>query len=187
VTEIWFINWYLEAVYLGPWNSELSRLERLGSSLVLLSVVVVVEVLVDVLFSVKALFLLCRDDPPLPLTVNVDSTTISSNASPNAAVNTRQTYEGVKFPAGAVMGFFSLSRRVQTCSGPNHSPIDCVPRTLSPGLKRPWREANHPLPSSAEIKTPCSYTSFPSPCILMAWCSVTHRGITWRKKTIRKT
>jgi hypothetical protein len=75
-------------VYLGPWNSELSRFERFGSSLVLLSVVEVVEVLVDVLFSVRALFLLCRLDPPFPFTVKVDSTTISSNASPNAAVNT---------------------------------------------------------------------------------------------------
>jgi hypothetical protein len=73
--------------YLGPWNSEFSRFERFGSSVVLLSVVEVVEVLVDVLFSVRALFLLCRVDPPFPFTVNVDSTTISSNASPNAAVN----------------------------------------------------------------------------------------------------
>lgn len=45
------------------------------------------------LFSVRFLFLLCRDDdPPFPLTVNVDSTTISSNASPNAAVKTRQIH-----------------------------------------------------------------------------------------------
>lgn len=50
----------------------------------LLSVVEVVEVLVDVLLSVSALFLLCRDDPLFPLTVNVDCTTISSNGSPNA-------------------------------------------------------------------------------------------------------
>jgi hypothetical protein len=77
----------LYVCYLGPWNSEDSRFERFGSSVVLLSVGVAVEVLVDVLFSVRALFLLCRDDP-FPFTVNVDSTTISSNASPNAAVNT---------------------------------------------------------------------------------------------------
>ena len=82
----------LQAAYLAPWSSEFSRFERVGSSLVLLSVVEVVEVLVDVLFSVNALFLLCRDDPVFPLTVNVDSTTISSNASPNAAVKTRQTH-----------------------------------------------------------------------------------------------
>lgn len=66
-------------------------MERVGASLVLLSVVDVVEVLVDVLCRVNALFLLCRDDPLFPLTVNVDSTTISSNASPNAAVKTKNT------------------------------------------------------------------------------------------------
>lgn len=52
----------------------------------------VVVVLVDVPVSVRFLFLLCRLGPPFPLTVNVDSTTISSNASPNAAVNTRQIH-----------------------------------------------------------------------------------------------
>jgi hypothetical protein len=78
-----------QAAYLALWSSEFSRLERVGCSLVLLSVVEVMEVLVDVLFSVNGLFLLCRD-PVFPLTVSVDSTTISSKGSPNAAVKTRQ-------------------------------------------------------------------------------------------------
>jgi hypothetical protein len=86
----------MQASYLGRRSSEFSRLERVGSSVVLLSVVEVVEVLVVVLLSVNALFLLWRDDPPFPLTVNVDSTTISSNASPNAAEKTRQIHNHVE-------------------------------------------------------------------------------------------
>lgn len=79
----------LLVAYLGAYSSELSRFERLGSTTVLPSVAGV-GVLEDVLFNVIFLFLLCRDDPPLPLTVKVDCTTISSNASPNAAVNARR-------------------------------------------------------------------------------------------------
>jgi hypothetical protein len=48
----------IQASYLGPRSSEFSRFERVGSSVVLLSVVEVVEVLVVVLLSVNALFLL---------------------------------------------------------------------------------------------------------------------------------
>jgi hypothetical protein len=48
----------MQASYLGPWSSEFSRFERVGSSVVLLSVAEVVEVLVVVLLSVNALFLL---------------------------------------------------------------------------------------------------------------------------------
>lgn len=47
-----------QASYRGPWSSEFARFERVGSSVVLLSVVEVVEVLVVVLLSVNALFLL---------------------------------------------------------------------------------------------------------------------------------
>lgn len=64
--------------------------------MVLPSVVEVVEVLVVVLLSVNALFLLCRDDPLFPLTVNVDSTTISSNGSPNAAEKPRQIHKHIE-------------------------------------------------------------------------------------------
>ena len=83
----------IQASYLGPWSSEFPRFERLGSCVVLLSVVEVVEVLVDMLLSVNALFLLCRGDPLFPLTVNVDCTTISSNGSPNAAVKMRKIHK----------------------------------------------------------------------------------------------
>jgi hypothetical protein len=36
--------------------------------------------------------------------------------------------------------------------GPIQPPIQCVPRAISPGVKRPGREADHSPPSSAEVK-----------------------------------
>jgi hypothetical protein len=45
---------------------------------------------------------------------------------------------------------------------------------LSPGLKRPAREADHSPPTSAEVKNAWSYTSTHQ-CVFMAWCLVKHR------------
>jgi hypothetical protein len=56
----------------------------------------------------------------------------------------------VQFPAGA--GNFSLHHRVQNCSGAHQLPIQQVPGSLSLGVKRPGREADHSPPSSAEVK-----------------------------------
>jgi hypothetical protein len=57
----------------------------------------------------------------------------------------------VRFPAGA--GNFSLHHRVQNGSGAHPaSSIQWVPGALSPGVKRPEREAEHLPPSSAEVK-----------------------------------
>jgi hypothetical protein len=55
-------------------------------------------------------------------------------------------------------GIFSLHHRVQTVSeaNPGSSPM-C--RALSPEIKRLGSEDDHPLPSSAEVKNACSYTS----------------------------
>jgi hypothetical protein len=36
--------------------------------------------------------------------------------------------------------------------GLTQRPIQCVPVALIPGVKRPGREADHLLPSSAEVK-----------------------------------
>jgi hypothetical protein len=41
---------------------------------------------------------------------------------------------------------------VRTFLGPTQPPIHWVQGTLSLGVKRPEREANHSLPSSVEIK-----------------------------------
>jgi len=45
---------------------------------------------------------------------------------------------------------------------PTQPPIQQVPRALALTVKRPRREADHSLPSSAEVKNVWSYTSTPS-------------------------
>jgi hypothetical protein len=58
---------------------------------------------------------------------------------------------GVRIPVGA--GNFSLRFRVQTGSGDHPTqPIQWVLGILSLGVKRPGREADHSIPSSAEVK-----------------------------------
>jgi hypothetical protein len=49
-----------------------------------------------------------------------------------------------------------------------------MPGALSPGLKRPGREAVHSSPSSVEVKNVCSYTSTP-PYVVKALCLVKQR------------
>jgi hypothetical protein len=58
--------------------------------------------------------------------------------------------------------------------GPTQPPVQWVLGALSLGVKRPGREADHSLPSSAEVKNAWSYTSTP-PYVFMAWCLVKHR------------
>jgi hypothetical protein len=52
--------------------------------------------------------------------------------------------------------------------------IQWVKGTLSLGVKRPGREADHSPPSSAEFKNAWSYTSTPE-YVFMAWCLVKHK------------
>jgi hypothetical protein len=79
----------------------------------------------------------------------------------------------VRFPAGG-WEFFFFTTASRTVLGPNQSPIQWVPGSLSLGVKRPGREADHSLPSSADVKNAWSYTSTPQ-YVFMAWCSVKHR------------
>jgi hypothetical protein len=51
------------------------------------------------------------------------------------------------------LGIFLFTIASRPALGPTHSPIQCVPGSLSLEVKRPGREANHSLPSSAEVKT----------------------------------
>jgi hypothetical protein len=61
---------------------------------------------------------------------------------------------------GRVKNFlFSTSSR--QVLGPTQSPIQWVPGALSPGVKRPGRETDHSLPTSAEVKKTWIYTSNP--------------------------
>jgi hypothetical protein len=45
--------------------------------------------------------------------------------------------------------------------GPIQPPIQWVPAVVSPGVKRPWREADHSPPSNVEVKNAWRYTSTP--------------------------
>jgi hypothetical protein len=67
-------------------------------------------------------------------------------------------------PDGGKNFHFSMSSRLAL--GPTQPPIQWVPGALSPGVKRPGREADHLPPTSAEVKKTWVYTSSP-PYIFM--------------------
>jgi hypothetical protein len=62
---------------------------------------------------------------------------------------------GIRFPAG--LGMFLFGTTSRPTLGPTQPPIQWVPGALSPGIKRPDREADHSDPSSAEVKNAWSY------------------------------
>jgi hypothetical protein len=57
-----------------------------------------------------------------------------------------------KKPSVVMAGYFSLHHRVQKGSGAHQPSIQWVRGTLSLGVKRPGREADHSLSSNAEVK-----------------------------------
>jgi len=69
--------------------------------------------------------------------------------------------------------FFSLLQSVQAGSGPHQVFLFSVGTgSCSPGLKRPWREADHAPPSSVGVND-CSYIRTPS---CLHGCIVTAKG-----------
>jgi hypothetical protein len=56
------------------------------------------------------------------------------------------------------MGIFFFATASEPALGPAQPPIQWVLVTLSLGVKRPGREADHSPPSSAEVKNAWSYT-----------------------------
>jgi hypothetical protein len=64
---------------------------------------------------------------------------------------------------------FIFSTASRTALELTQPPIQWVTEGLSPGIKRPGREADHSTPSSAEVKNVWSYTSTLQ-YIFMAWC-----------------
>jgi hypothetical protein len=72
------------------------------------------------------------------------------------------------------LGIFIFTTASRTALGPTQLPIQWVPGALSLGVKRLGREADHSLPSSAEVKNAWSCTSAPQ-YVFMAWCLVNHR------------
>jgi hypothetical protein len=71
-------------------------------------------------------------------------------------------------------GNFSLHHRVQNGSEAHSASSPLGPGTLSLGVKRPGREADHSSPSSAEVKNAWSYTFTPQ-YVFMAWYLFKHR------------
>jgi hypothetical protein len=73
------------------------------------------------------------------------------------------------------LGIFLFTTAMsRTALGLTQPPIQWVSGALSLGVKRPWREADHSPPSSAEVKNAWSYTSTPQ-YAFMAWCFVKYR------------
>jgi hypothetical protein len=66
---------------------------------------------------------------------------------------------GVPFPAG-VRDYFYFTESTMAL-GPTQTPIRSVPGTLSLGLKLTEHEAEHSLPSSAEVKNVGAITLLP--------------------------
>jgi hypothetical protein len=64
---------------------------------------------------------------------------------------------GVRAPVGDKNFLFSTSSRSALES--TQPPIQSVPVAVSPGVKRPGREADHSPPASAEVKKIWIYTS----------------------------
>jgi hypothetical protein len=75
---------------------------------------------------------------------------------------------GVRFPSGLEIFLFEIVSR--PALGPSQSPIHRVPGALSPGC-----EADHSLPSSAEVKECVELLSPLSQYVVMAWCLVKDR------------
>jgi hypothetical protein len=72
----------------------------------------------------------------------------------------RTVWSGVRVRTGA--GNFSLHHRVQTGSGTHPASYPMGNRGSFPGVERPWREADHSPPPSAEVKNAWSSSSTPN-------------------------
>jgi hypothetical protein len=94
----------------------------------------------------------------------------------------RTGWPGVQFPAGAVMRLFLFATTPRAALEPTQSPIHWVAGALTPGVKRPGREADHSRPSSADVTNACSYIYTPPPpiCILCVVLNYARDTPSWR-------
>jgi hypothetical protein len=88
------------------------------------------------------------------------------------------TSEGPSFDSQHDQAMFLGSRSFRPAVGSTQPLIQWVPRSLTPGEKRPWREAGHYSPYAdvenvwSYISTPCVFTSFTvTASFIMPWCS----------------
>jgi len=59
---------------------------------------------------------------------------------------------GIQLPAGAMMGSFLFTTLSRLTVGPTQPPVQWLPGVLTPGVKRPGREAGRSPLASAEVK-----------------------------------
>jgi hypothetical protein len=69
---------------------------------------------------------------------------------------------------------FSLSDVSRLPLGPNQHTTQWVPIPLSPGVKRPWREADHCPPLSVRLQMREAIPSLP-PYAFTVWCLIKQR------------
>jgi hypothetical protein len=67
----------------------------------------------------------------------------------------------IGFDSRRGLGIFIFTTASRPVLGPSQPPIQWVPGALSAGVKRPGREADHPYPSSAEVRECVELTSTP--------------------------
>jgi hypothetical protein len=84
------------------------------------------------------------------------------DTSSGAREGSMHSSEGSGFESRQGLGIFIFTTASRPALGTNQPPIQWVPGAFYLGAKRPSREADHPPPSSAEVKKACSYTSTPT-------------------------
>jgi len=98
-------------------------------------------------------------------------------ASSVTIVTRLRTGKWVPFPTGEGHGEGKVFALFTTASrpalGPTQPSMQWVPAALTPGIKRPGREADHPPPSNPGVTNVWSYTSTP-PYVFKMWHLVKH-------------
>jgi hypothetical protein len=98
----------------------------------------------------------------------------SHDSSVSVALGYGLEDRGARFDSRRGLGIFVFTTASRAAPALTQPPMQWVTGTLSLGVKRPRREADHSPPSSAEDKNAWSYTSTPQ-YAFMAWCLLKHR------------
>jgi hypothetical protein len=96
-------------------------------------------------------------------------------AVPDLWLHSGNCFTGVRFPAAKKI--FLLAHTSRPALGPTQPPIQWEPGALTPGVKRPGREADHSrhlVPRSRTIGV------LPPTLVLMAWCFNEYQGQLYR-------